>query len=82
MEKTKFESKHTKELEGWIDHLDSNCEKINYFILPGGGIPASYIHICIRFSLILGRSVCRRCERDLVPLMKEEQIDPEVPNIF
>ena len=44
--------------EALIDELDAQLPKLTTFILPGGGLAATHLHVC--------RSVCRRAERSLV----------------
>lgn len=51
-------------LEGWIDQMDATLPPLDQFILPGGDRGASALHVC--------RSVCRRAERCLVRLRKDE----------
>ncbi len=59
-----------KKLEYWIDQMDSVLEPLTAFILPSGARPASHLH--------LARTVCRRAERWIVTLQKEENISPSV----
>jgi len=47
-------------LEAWIDKVDSQNEKLNAFVLPGGSARAASLH--------LARAVCRRAERSIVSL--------------
>ena len=49
-------------LEPVIDRIESELESITFFILPGGSIEASLLH--------LSRGVARRAERAVVPLSK------------
>ena len=49
-----------KELEEWMDELETSCPELVRFILPGGSLPAASLHVA--------RSVCRRVERDLTTL--------------
>lgn len=42
-------------LENQIDYYEHNLEPLQYFVLPGGHVVASYAH--------LARCVCRRAER-------------------
>lgn len=48
------------ELEQWIDRLDAQLPALEHFILPGGSSAAATLH--------LGRTVCRRAERNVVHL--------------
>ena len=53
-------------LEKSIDEQTSQLEPLKSFILPGGSILASHLH--------LARTVCRRAERTLLQLHHEEPI--------
>ena len=55
-------------LEKEIDKMDISLPILKNFILPSGAPTASKCHIA--------RTVCRRAERNLVALGKEEKIDP------
>jgi cob(I)alamin adenosyltransferase len=54
-------------LEQAIDRLNENLEPLRSFILPGGTPAAAWLH--------LARTVCRRAERNLVSLMREEKVN-------
>lgn len=58
--KTKFDFliEKTTNLESQIDLIDSKLPQLKNFILPGGSLTASYLH--------LSRAICRRLERILV----------------
>jgi cob(I)alamin adenosyltransferase len=58
------------ELEGWIDALETELEPLRNFILPGGAKAAALLH--------LGRTVCRRAERDVIALAAQERVAPLV----
>ena len=57
--------------------MDSKLPPLKNFILPSGGLAASSLHIGNISSIIMfiARTVCRRAERNLVPLLEEEQIE-------
>lgn len=50
-------------LEAWIDRLDTELPSLDAFILPGGVPPAAHLHVA--------RTVCRRAERAITPLIDE-----------
>ena len=54
------------DLEEAIDALNDNLEPLKEFILPGGTKTAAYCH--------LARTVCRRAERKLVELNRNEKV--------
>jgi cob(I)alamin adenosyltransferase len=58
------------ELEALIDRLDAELPPLTQFILPGGHPAAA--------ALQLARTVVRRAEREVVALMTEEEINPQV----
>ncbi|ODN02132.1 Cob(I)yrinic acid a,c-diamide adenosyltransferase, mitochondrial [Orchesella cincta] len=66
-----FSDRHVKELEEWIDRYMNNLppfEKVNV-ILPGGGKPNASLHIA--------RTVCRRAERAIIPLVRDNEVDEQ-----
>lgn len=66
----RIDSGFVEYLEQVIDGIDEKLEPMRYFILPGGSIAGSYLH--------LARTVCRRSERLLVRLMKSVEINPVI----
>ena len=60
----------TKQLEQWIDYIDAKLEPLKNFILPGGSVVATHLH--------LTRTVCRRAERAIVALGKKEAISKQI----
>ena len=60
----------TPELEREIDRFEAELPPLKNFILPGGSVGGAAIH--------LARTVCRRAERCVVTLAKEEVVNPEV----
>jgi cob(I)alamin adenosyltransferase len=57
-------------LERTIDRLNANLNPLKSFILPGGQSTGAWCH--------LARTVCRRAEREVVTLAREEAINPQV----
>jgi cob(I)alamin adenosyltransferase len=57
-------------LEAAIDRLNAALAPLSSFVLPGGRPAAAWCH--------LARTVCRRAERDVVTLARDEPINPQV----
>ena len=55
-----------KELESVIDTIEQRLEPLTSFVLPGGSKAGSGLHVA--------RTVCRRAERAVVRLSREEEI--------
>ncbi|OGH21504.1 MAG: ATP:cob(I)alamin adenosyltransferase [Candidatus Levybacteria bacterium RIFCSPLOWO2_01_FULL_38_13] len=63
-------SKRVKEFEKTIDKMTKELPPLFNFILPGGGVAGSTLHIA--------RTVCRRTERRIVELSKKEKVQSDV----
>lgn len=57
-------------LEGFIDTYDAKVLPLRTFILPSGSQGGALLHLC--------RTVCRRAERSVVRLSREEPVNPAV----
>ena len=57
-------------LEKAIDVRNEHLQPLTSFILPGGTQAAAWCH--------MARTVCRRAERDVVTLAREQPINPQV----
>lgn len=57
-------------IEKCIDEFESELAPISYFILPGGTVESSLLHIC--------RTVVRRAERTTVALSREQKINQDI----
>jgi len=57
-------------LERAIDRLEERAGTITGFVLPGGSRPAGLLHVA--------RTVCRRAERSLWALARDEAVDTAV----
>jgi cob(I)alamin adenosyltransferase len=62
------EERHLAQLEGWIDAWNEELEPLKSFILPGGDMAAAQLHVA--------RTVCRRAERVVIALTREEPVGP------
>lgn len=60
-----FDAQHTKDLEAWINEMTEALPELTSFILPTGAPAAAHLHVA--------RTVCRRAERRIVPLVIDEQ---------
>ncbi len=54
-------------LENTIDRLEEKLSPITYFILPGGDLIASQVH--------LARAICRRAEVNMVNLSETDEVN-------
>lgn len=62
--------KRVADFEKLIDKLTGTLPELNNFILPGGSLPGSHLH--------LARSVSRRAERRIVELSQKEKVQDEI----
>ena len=60
-----------RSLEQAIDDCESQLEPLKNFILPGGSLGASQLHVA--------RTVCRRCEREVLRFVLAESADQTPP---
>ena len=65
--KSKIEEENVNSLEEAIDRYEKDLTPLKRFILPGGTEGASRLH--------LARSICRRAERSVVALLREEEVN-------
>ncbi|HET6445605.1 MAG TPA: cob(I)yrinic acid a,c-diamide adenosyltransferase [candidate division Zixibacteria bacterium] len=63
----RIEDRHIEKLEALIDEIVEMVGSLKNFILPGGSIAASHLHVA--------RAICRRAERSLVELALTEAIN-------
>jgi len=61
---------HISEVEESIDEIQDKLGMPKKFILPGGTVGSSFLHLC--------RAITRRAERDLVRVKKVIDINPDV----
>jgi cob(I)alamin adenosyltransferase len=57
-------------LEQAIDQFEAILPPLTQFILPGGNLAAAHLH--------LARTICRRAERHVVSLAREEACSPVI----
>jgi len=65
-----IEARHIEQLEALIDEINAVVGPLQNFILPGGSIGAAHLHVA--------RTVCRRAERDVIALSREETVGSQV----
>jgi cob(I)alamin adenosyltransferase len=61
-----IQDRHVTALERLMDALSERLPALENFVLPGGGPAAAQLHVA--------RTVCRRAERELVHLAREETV--------
>lgn len=66
----RVESRHVESLEAIIDRFAAEVGPLENFVLPGGTQGAAQLHVA--------RTVCRRAERLVVSLEREESLGPQV----
>ncbi|MFN2387331.1 MAG: cob(I)yrinic acid a,c-diamide adenosyltransferase [Thermoanaerobaculia bacterium] len=62
----RIEQRHVTGLEELMDRLTAELSPLENFVLPGGAMGAAQLHVA--------RTVCRRVERLLVSLTREEPV--------
>ncbi|XP_028851808.1 corrinoid adenosyltransferase MMAB [Denticeps clupeoides] len=70
IKKTAFSSNPVADLEAWIDRYTEDLPPLTNFILPSGGMSSAALHVA--------RSVCRRAERCVAPIVRTGEADPNV----
>jgi cob(I)alamin adenosyltransferase len=69
-QRLRVKEEQSQRLEAAIDRLNAPLKPLNSFVLPGGKAAAAWCHVA--------RTVCRRAERDVVTLAREEPVSPQV----
>ena len=65
-----IEERHVRRLEALIDQMTAVVGPLENFILPGGSPGSAHLH--------LARTICRRAEREVISLAREEAVGPYV----
>jgi cob(I)alamin adenosyltransferase len=66
----RIEQRHIDALEELMDELSDSLPPLENFVLPGGTLGASQLHVA--------RTVCRRAERLVIALTRKEPVGPFV----
>ena len=61
-----IEARHVAKLEELMDEMTAVVGPLENFILPGGSLGAAQLHVA--------RTVCRRAEREVIALAREEAV--------
>lgn len=69
-EKLRVAESQVQRLEQHIDRINDGLQPLTSFVLPGGQPAAAWCH--------LARTVCRRAEREVVTLMRQETVNANV----
>ncbi len=64
----RINEEHVREVEAVIDELEEKLGMPNKFILPGGTVSSSFLHLC--------RTITRRAERSLVAAKSTINLNP------
>ena len=64
----RIQQEHITSIERVIDSVEEHLKPLSSFIVPGGSHVAAQLH--------LARTICRRAERFVVRLSREERIEP------
>lgn len=70
IKKTKFSTQPVADLENWIDQFTEELPPLTNFILPSGGKSSAALHVA--------RTVCRRAERSVAPIVRSGEADADV----
>ena len=62
-------NEQVQRIEKEIDEMNRSLEPLKSFVLPGGTMASSQLHVC--------RTVCRRAERYAVSLGRLEKLNPD-----
>ncbi|XP_058796870.1 corrinoid adenosyltransferase MMAB-like [Phymastichus coffea] len=68
-EKKLFEHRHTKDLDEWIEKYSKQLPPPEDYIIPGGGKACASLHVA--------RTICRRAEHSLMPLVTNGTLDQQ-----
>lgn len=60
-----FDAQHVNDLEEWINTMTDDLPELTSFILPTGAKAAAHLHVA--------RTVCRRAERRMIPLVRDDK---------
>jgi cob(I)alamin adenosyltransferase len=70
LEKAQVTPERVAALEAAIDRADAELKPLTAFVLPGGTMKGALFHVA--------RTVCRRAERAVVALARDQAVPPEI----